>query len=91
MTDRKTSAPWIAGAVLLVLMGGYVGAYYGTVGSAAVGHAFPREIWPTYPITPVTFSDGTISRSPKSAWRSFFAPMHRLDRRIRPHVWGPTP
>ena len=31
MTDRKTSAPWLIAAVLLVLIGGYVGAYYAMV------------------------------------------------------------
>lgn len=93
MSQRKpTSAPWIAAVVLLVLTGGYVGAYYVVVDSAAVGHAFDDdfvEILPTYPIAPVKMFDVTISRSHKSAWRPFFAPIHWLDRRIRPHVWTP--
>ena len=77
MTDRKTSAPWIAGAVLLVLIGGYVGAYDWTVQQSVFGVA-----WCAIP--PASFD--------KTPWTDrLFAPIHWLDRRIRPHVWEPTP
>ncbi|MCC7425219.1 MAG: hypothetical protein IT428_33530 [Planctomycetaceae bacterium] len=85
MTERKTSAPWIAGAALLVLIGGYVGVYYATVTVKGSGDPFyTPHAW---------FTDG--SKTSYLAWKGrldrFFFPIHWLDRRIRPHVWEPTP
>ena len=82
MTDRKTSAPWIAGAVLLVLLGGYVGAYYGLMKPDSVSVVLDARFHISMrPVTVPVYS---------ASWlHSFFAPIHRLDRRIRPHMWEP--
>ncbi len=82
MTDRKISAPWIAGAVLLVLIGGYVGAYYGMVVPVLLSSR--PIIWPAYRHLwkpKVVVSSSFVP--------DMFTPIHWLDRRIRPHVWGP--
>jgi hypothetical protein len=87
MADRKlSSVPWIGVAVLAVLIGGYVEAYYGTL---IVYHGLGDEAAAAYSLVEneinpdVSTEDSGIGR--------FFAPMHWLDRRIRPHVWELTP
>jgi hypothetical protein len=76
MPPRKPiSAPWIAAVVLLLLIGGYVGAYYATVTRYL-------EV-ANYPTITRFFPDGS-----HLAVRALFTPIHWLDRRIRPHVWN---
>jgi hypothetical protein len=73
MTDGQTPAPWIAGAaVLMLLLGGYVGLYLFSVDAVRRPPAVPGH--------------GVMIVPAK-----IFAPIHWLDRRIRPHVWEPTP
>jgi hypothetical protein len=94
-TDRKpVTFAFLAAAALVVsllLLGLYIGAYYRLVNVALVrmpGHAVAWETEPVYslegrrPGKPV----------PPSYWlEKFFAPIHRVDRRIRPHVWELMP
>jgi hypothetical protein len=83
MSDRKTSVPWIAGAVLLVLIGGYVGAYYWMIKPFGFGN-----ISPFYNLR-TTKGPYHYLHAPDSVVGKFFAPAHWLDRLIRPHVWNP--
>ena len=65
---------------LAVLLALYVGAYFATVE--------PYGDVPWYSLNFVPEGAGPeVDRC--LDW--FFAPIHRLDRRIRPHVWEPTP
>ena len=82
MTDRKTSAPWIAGAALLVLLVGYVGAYYWMVMPLGFGSMVP------YYTLPMTKAPYVYPHAPDSAVGKFFTPIHWLDRRIRPRAWA---
>lgn len=75
---RKPSL--ILPVAVAVLLGLYVGAYYATADSEIVSTVgvpgnFPPMWQPTYSIGNLEF-DG---------W--FFAPVHWIDRRIRPEVW----
>lgn len=80
-TRPAISARWIAVAALLVLLGGYVGAYYGTV--AAVG----AYVGPPVPVYQTGWNelDKKLVDVPKLV--DVFAPIDWLDRHIRPHVW----
>ena len=72
---------------LAVLLGLYVGAYYWMV--------FPHPFPPTgvrclyYEGTDKARGGPVYATNPN--WDRFFFPIHWLDRRIRPHVWEPTP
>lgn len=84
-SHRNNSTPWIVVAVLAVLIGGYVGAYCATVN---VGALDGGEFWPVY-----YTRDEARTGIPTDGfdYLTFFAPIHWLDRRIRPQVWEPTP
>lgn len=88
MPERKTSRPRLSAAiavcVLLAMIGGYAGAYYGTVRPNGEVPEYPR----LHGEPGERFTDWVRSWN---FWHSFFTPMHWLDRRIRPHVWEPTP
>jgi hypothetical protein len=85
MTDRKSAGPWITGVATLVLIGGYIGAYYAAVrptfslGDVVV--SYNEALWAGGD-TPLEIV------SSHRRWIRFFAPAHWLDRRLRPHVWG---
>jgi hypothetical protein len=77
---------------LAALLGLYVGTYY------AMSH--PRSTgWPrgTFLVEPFygTREYGQVPLPAEMEWHlrlfPFFAPIHWLDRRIRPHVWDATP
>ncbi|MCC7421742.1 MAG: hypothetical protein IT428_15785 [Planctomycetaceae bacterium] len=87
MTDRKTAAPWIAGAVLLVLIGGYVGAYCWMIAPLGFGYGSVSPYYDfrmtTEPYIYLHALDSLVGR--------LFSPIHWLDRRVRPYVWESTP
>jgi hypothetical protein len=73
---RKTSSiPWIGVAVAMLLLAGYVVAYYGTVAGAG-----RRGVAIYHPLIEQSFRRDNV--------RAFFAPMHWLDRRLHPHFWN---
>ena len=79
-SPRKPGFVLPVAVTLTVLLALYVGAYYAMVK--------PR-IDVTH-IGPV--SGAWVDFVPQYPWRTmdrFFSPVHRLDRRLRPHVWGP--
>lgn len=79
--ERKRSvAPWIAG-VVLVLLGLYVGGYYAMVRPTFIPE--PTGYLPVYR----NLSAPRQTRTPSLL--AFFAPVHRIDRRLRPNVWEP--
>jgi hypothetical protein len=82
-SPRKPSPfPWIGVVVLALLMGAYVGAYYSTIEPIPIanGNGVVIRVFTGYRhIGPLRFA------------RIFFFPIHAIDRRIRPHVWEPTP
>lgn len=83
-TRKPLSFPWIGVAVLAVLIGGYVAAYYATVERALLTENYSdriKEICPIYP---------SLNRRLVNPRTRFFTPIHWLDRRLRPHVWEPT-
>ena len=96
MGERQRSR-WTVGvgaaAILLApaAVGMYVAAYYCMVKPAGFGniHGPVTDILPTYPSepeeTPFGPTDGYILHP---FWEPFFAPIHRLDRRVRPDVWS---
>ena len=69
---------------LAVLLGLYAGAYYGIVRAVDVTIAGPgANPDGSFDVRYVKLPDyGDDGQS-----RSFFAPIHWLDRRIRPHFW----
>jgi hypothetical protein len=78
--ERKRSVdPWIAGIALTALLSLYVGAYFWLVLPLRFGSLHTGPIAPAYRI-PLA-SQGIAG--------ALFAPIHALDRRIRPHVWEP--
>jgi hypothetical protein len=77
MADRKSAAPWIAGASLLLLLGGYIGTYYATVDPHR-----PFKFGPTY------LRRHELGRRMDHQFRTFFGPAHWLDCRIRPNRWS---
>lgn len=86
MTDRKSaSAAWLIAVVLLVLFSAYMGAYYWAVEPLGYGNLSPFYSlrMTNSPYLYLQTSDSVVGR--------FFASAHYLDRRIRPHVWEPTP
>lgn len=85
MSDRKATHFIVPAVVALVLLGLHVGAYYATV-DVKVDTA-----WRRYGV--VTVEEATGTSPTYSVWhpwtRPFFAPVHWLDRRIRPQFWEP--
>ena len=82
MSDRKSTFVVLpAVATALVLLGAYVGAYYRMVEVPDM-RPFEGEVAADY-----SWSHESVPRNPSRSWRRFFAPVHWLDRRIRPHVW----
>jgi hypothetical protein len=79
MSERKTSTVhWIAGGVLLTMM--YVGTYYATV------RPF-ESLSRTLPY----YTDGNSPQfhlAMDSFLTYLFASIHKLDRHVRPHLWG---
>ncbi|MCC7425201.1 MAG: hypothetical protein IT428_33440 [Planctomycetaceae bacterium] len=74
MSARKPkSVPWIGIVLLIVLIGGYVGAYYRTVRKGMYS-GMPLPPFPRY------------SMGPRFDW--FFRPAHWVDRRLRPNYWS---
>lgn len=80
MSERKASAvAWVSAAVLLALIGVYVGLYYATVRPFGGGRsvvAIYTPPWHPYFRPPYHWILDEV-----------FSPMHKLDRRIRRHVW----
>ncbi|HVW00877.1 MAG TPA: hypothetical protein VHB77_11075 [Planctomycetaceae bacterium] len=84
--DRKRGWTAIAGMLVgsLLLLGAYAGAYFALVKPARV---MVMRTWPSAEVF-------VIPRYPRSVWGdgvAFFAPIHRLDRQLRPDVWDPQP
>jgi len=86
-SDRKPSLIlMVAGAILLALLV-YVGTYYATVEPVvsvrryAGGSVLRRKV-PSWGVDAIDFDPGMYE-----AVTRFFAPIHRVDRSIRPSVW----
>ena len=80
-SDRKPSSflP-VAGVAMLLALAAYVGAYYMMVRPVLKPLAPKREVIPWY--QGKSGSEATYRR-----WATFFAPIHWLDRRLRPDYW----
>src|SRR5690349_3050581 len=93
MSDRKpTSVVMPALVAALVLLGPYVGAYYATVKPDFVALSDPD--FGRNAVYPLLYGTGWETDTSKfmtgqARWNRFFAPIHWLDRRIRPHAWEP--
>jgi hypothetical protein len=78
----KTERGWwaLAGVVVgsvLLLLAGYVGAYYAMVDGIEVAASGPPSAVAIYP---------------QCSWLdlgSFFEPIHEIDRKLRPGFWNP--
>jgi hypothetical protein len=81
-SDRKPSV--IVPVAVVVLLAVYVAAYY----AAATPFRLVGRIVPVYS-PPWDRADG-LPKAPGGT-HTFFAPIHWLDRRIRPGVWETTP
>jgi hypothetical protein len=90
------------GAVPFILLTVYVGAYYGTVKpipvfDANVTMAFTGEFLPRYPrLEPdgsavKSLADLELWQRAVARRRAIFAPIHAIDRLIRPSVWSQEP
>lgn len=94
-TDQPKLYVWpaiFAAVVLLVVA--YGGAYYAMVWPRGVGPKFSpvEKMVPGYRLRSGNVLDDIIASMDdpvESGWTTFFAPIHWLDRRIRPHVWEP--
>lgn len=99
-TRKPVSAPWIAAAVLLVLIGAYVGAYYAMVARTPIlvkdrslGYRVSHYV-PTYAELPQKLRrQRSIVHSIvwDSRLRPLFAPIHEFDRILRTNYWRPSP
>jgi hypothetical protein len=87
---RKPSLILPVAVAMLLLLAGYVGAYYWLL-DVAFDSADHVTLVPIY--YSIYFSERFEYDSWEWSWRltPFFAPIHWFDRRIRPHVWEPTP
>lgn len=90
MSDRKPASVVLpAVALVLVLFAAYVGAYYWAIEPLYAPSAIP----PVLPNYPRLHGQWEI----RGGWQKrqrcvdFFDPIHRLDRRLRPHAWGNEP
>ena len=77
---RKPAAPWVAVAVLILLIGGDVGVYCWIV--------YPRD-WQSMSGERVRSRTVARWRGIHPAWRTFFAPIHSVDVRLRSWLWIP--
>ena len=82
MHSFRTVLTWVAS--LSLVLGLYVGAYYATVRSSALMifsySKKPLDIRPQYRL-PGDFA------VPETVLERFFAPIHVVDRRLRPRHW----
>ncbi|MCC7419117.1 MAG: hypothetical protein IT428_02435 [Planctomycetaceae bacterium] len=82
-TRKPLAAPWIAAAVLLVLIGGYVGAYLYLFETIAFPADSSPEAWAAY-------RRRVRIRANLESIKPFFAPIHWIDRTvIRRDLWQP--
>lgn len=79
MGEERNRSVWPSIGLVLLLPMLYVGVYYGTVSPS-------YNVGPTFEPTPHYFD---TSREVKRWLAAFFAPIHWLDRGLRPHVWEP--
>lgn len=77
MSNRTSNV--ILSVVALVMLGLYVGAYYATVK--------PMFRPSTFPTTPDPDYFYWHSKNEVSGGEAFFAPIHWLDRHLRPGIW----
>lgn len=78
MTESRSSFnAWTAGGALAAILAAYIGGYYAIVGRVTVDSSRLVDTVPNFalPRMPDVLSDG------------FFAPIHAIDRRIRPDFW----
>jgi hypothetical protein len=90
-SPRKSGFVLPVAVTLAVLLGLYVGAYYAMVepqinlpgyrGYTVIERTIEPNYWGKLP----------VGFDPNGALKAFFTPVHWLDRRIRPHVWEPSP
>ena len=98
MSEKRAArelVKWV-GVTLAVLLGLYVGAYYWTV-RPEIFDNYPDpgmrvEPWYSF-VDPFLADDDPYPDA--NPWfertRSFFGPIHQLDRRIRPDIWELPP
>jgi hypothetical protein len=86
-SPRKPGFVLPVAVTLAALLGLYVGGYYAMVWRWG---RMPRYSLgpPRYPGLEDKIEPERVSRSQRRRQR-FFAPIHWLDRRIRPDAWGP--
>jgi hypothetical protein len=86
MSDRKPASIALPAALVLALLGVYVGAYFAAVKPAFVPYG--NGIGCMYWVGKKTVGGGTADDY-RSSRRldTFFAPIHWLDRRIRRDMW----
>ncbi|MCC7422076.1 MAG: hypothetical protein IT428_17490 [Planctomycetaceae bacterium] len=88
MPARKpNSIPWNGVVVLLALIGGYVGSYFAMVTPKT--RKFQNLIGASLLVTAPRYLSSDEDEG--GVAKRVFAPLHWLDRRIRPHTWGPKP
>jgi hypothetical protein len=85
-SDRKPSLI-LPVAVVALLLAAYVGAYYATV--QPLGKLVSSDTWMI--AVPFYGPESELYHLDNAPWQErlqpFFAPIHWLDRRIRPQVW----
>ena len=85
-SPRKSGFVLPVAVTLAVLLGLYVGAYYAMVEPIpAQKYVLSKGAYSAVPTFLATYSRWDDWLTP------LFSPAHWLDRRIRPHVWEPTP
>jgi hypothetical protein len=83
LTDRIHSLILPTTVAVILLLASYVGAYYVMVHPETYDPGLPR-----YPFYATRLEGRRLTRYMETS-RPFFAPVHWLDRRLRPHVWEP--
>src|SRR5688572_30111424 len=93
-SDRKPSLILPVAVAALLLLAGYVGAYYAMVDPVPmIIEVEGKTRWEYQYVTVFFYADYTQRLPMSMANRcgepldSFFTPIHWIDRRIRPHVW----
>lgn len=90
MSERKRSTVYgVVGAILLLMVSGYVGAYYWMVHPPIPGD---ETATPIFLKKRMAHPDGgyMVWHGYRPTLQKFFTPILWIDRRIRPSYWEPT-
>lgn len=88
VSERKPASVLLPAAFALTAMVGlYVAAYFALVVKVVVADADGTRVVASYSRYPGADVSLRLDDPEPTIAQAIFAPMHQLDRRIRPHIW----